>query len=134
MSIPSRLSSEVIEAAKTIWPDQVIAEKITANALEIIANVNKSNFVFFSGKSSRGLIGGLFYLLGFRYDAAKKQTELAEKLGTTDVTIRDSYRKWLNEFPDLFRDVIGKFEENEKGSNCLQSNDKNSHFQNEDVF
>jgi len=118
LNIPNRLSSEVTTAAKTIWPDQLIAEKITANALEIIANANKSKFVFFSGKSSRGLIGGLFYLLGFKYDALRKQKELAEKLGTTDVTIRDSYRKWLKEFPDLFRDVSGKFEENEKSGNC----------------
>ena len=108
MSITNRLSSEVIAAAKTVWLDQVIAEKIASSALEIIADANKSNFAFFSGKSSRGLIGGLFYLLGFRYDAVRKQKELAEKLGTTDVTIRASYRKWLEEFPDFFADISDK--------------------------
>jgi transcription initiation factor TFIIIB Brf1 subunit/transcription initiation factor TFIIB len=102
------LSSEVIATAKTVWSDQIIAEKIAASALEIIAIASKSNSAFFSGKSSRGLIGGLFYLLGFRYDAVKKQKELAAKLGTTDVTIRASYRKWLEEFPDLLSDVSDK--------------------------
>jgi hypothetical protein len=112
LSILDRLSSEVAVAAKTVWSDRVIAEKIASSALEIITNANKSKFAFFSGKSSRGLIGGLFYLLGFRYDAEKKQKELAEKLGTTDVTIRASYRKWLEEFPDLFADVNDKIANN----------------------
>ena len=108
MSILDRLSSQVTAAAKTVWSEQVTAEKIAAKALEIIANAHKSKFAFFSGKSSRGLIGGLFYLLGFRYHAAKKQKELAEKLGTTDVTIRASYRKWLEECPDFFADISDK--------------------------
>jgi hypothetical protein len=112
LSIPNRLSSEVTEAAKAVWSNPVNAEKIAAGALEIITNARKSKFAFFSGKSSRGLIGGLFYLLGFRYDAEKKQKELAEKLGTTDVTIRASYRKWLEEFPDLFADVNDKIANN----------------------
>jgi transcription initiation factor TFIIIB Brf1 subunit/transcription initiation factor TFIIB len=114
LSIIDRLSSEVIAAAKIVWSDQVTAEKIAANSLEIIANAHKRNFAFFSGKSSRGLIGGLFYLLGFRYHAVKKQKELAEKLGTTDVTIRTSYRKWLEEFPDLFSDVSDKIANHNK--------------------
>jgi transcription initiation factor TFIIIB Brf1 subunit/transcription initiation factor TFIIB len=91
-----------------------MAEKIASSALEIITIANKSNFAFFSGKSSRGLVGGLFYLLGFRYDAVKKQKELAGQLGTTDVTIRASYRKWLEEFPDLFSDVIDKIANSNK--------------------
>ena len=110
MSILNRLSSEVVASAKTIWEDPLIAEKIASVALETIADANKTNFAFFSGKSFRGLIGGLFYILGFRYDAVKKQKELAEKLGTTDVTIRASYRKWLEEFPDLFSDVTDKMQ------------------------
>jgi transcription initiation factor TFIIIB Brf1 subunit/transcription initiation factor TFIIB len=114
LSIINRLSSEVCAAAKTIWSDQRTAEKIASNALELISNANESNFAFFSGKSSRSLIGGLFYLLGFRYGDVKKQTELAGKLGTTDVTIRASYRKWLEEFPDLFSDVVDKIADNNK--------------------
>jgi len=87
LSIPDRLSSEVVAAARAFWSDQVLAEKIATSALELITKTNKSKFAFFSGKSSMGVIGGLFYLLGFRYDVEKKQKELAEKLCTTDVTI-----------------------------------------------
>ena len=112
LSTPNRLSSEAVATAKVVWLDQATAKKIASNALEIITNANKRENAFFSGKSSRGLIGGLFYILGFRYDAEKKQKELAEKLGTTDVTIRASYRKWLEDFPDLFTDVSDKITNN----------------------
>ena len=117
MSTPDRLSSEVVAAARAVWSDQILAEKIASSSMELINNASNRKFSFFSGKSSRGLLGGLFYLLGFRYDAVKKQKELAEKLGTTDVTIRASYRKWLEEFPDLFTDVSDKI----VNSNKLQS-------------
>jgi len=126
LSIPNRLSSEVTEAAKAVWPNSVNAEKIAANALEIITNAHKSKFAFFSGKSSRGLIGGLFYLLGFRYDAEKKQKELAEKLGTTDVTIRASYRKWLEEFPELFADVNDKITNNNHNYSAAPNSDESA--------
>ncbi len=47
--------------------------------------------------------------MSYRYDSVKKQRELADRLGTSDVSIRTNYRQWLEEFPDLFLDVIGKF-------------------------
>ncbi len=71
-------------------------------------------FSFFSGRRSTWIVGGLLYLLSYRYDSVKKQNELADVLGTTDGTIRDSYRLWLKTFPDLFMDVIGKFANDEK--------------------
>ena len=46
--------------------------------------------------------------MGFRFDDVKKQSQLAAKLGTSEVTTRKSYREWLTDFPDLFVDVIGK--------------------------
>jgi transcription initiation factor TFIIIB Brf1 subunit/transcription initiation factor TFIIB len=46
--------------------------------------------------------------LAFRFDVQTKQKEIAKKLGSNEVTIRTYYRKWLEEFPDLFLDVIGK--------------------------
>lgn len=112
LSIPDRLSSEVATATRVVWSDQGLAEKIESSAMELITNASNRKFSFFSGKSSRGLLGGLFYLLGYRYNAVKKQKELAEKLGTTDVTIRTSYRKWLEDFPDLFTDVSDKITNN----------------------
>jgi hypothetical protein len=80
--------------------------------VQIINQTYNRKFTFFSGKSSKCLVGGLFYLLGYRHDAIKNQNELADYLGTSDVSIRVSYRKWLEAFPDLFLDVIGKFAAN----------------------
>jgi len=109
LGILNRISpDEVYIASRTVWLDKEIANRIANDALEIIAKTHKRRFSFFNGKTSRGLVGGLFYLLGYKYDAVKNQKELADRLGTTDVTIRASYRCWLEAFPDLFLDVIGK--------------------------
>jgi hypothetical protein len=109
-SILKRISPEEITAAAyLIWKDPSTANKIAQSAIQTINQTHKRKFTFYNGKKSRTLVSGLFYLLGYRYDAAKKQRELAWKLGTSDVTVRASYREWLEEFPDLFLDVIGKF-------------------------
>jgi hypothetical protein len=109
LGILDRISpEEVTMAAKTLWQNKILANKIANEALETLMKTHKRRFAFFGGKTSRGLVGGLFYLLGYKYDAVKNQKELADRLGTTDVTIRTSYRNWLEEFPDLFVDVIGK--------------------------
>jgi hypothetical protein len=109
LSILNRIAPEEVEvAAKTIWPNHLLAKTISEETVDIIMKTHKRKFSFFTGKTSRGLVGGLFYLLGYKYDAVKNQKELADRLGTSDVTIRTSYRSWLEEFPDLFQDIIGK--------------------------
>jgi hypothetical protein len=40
------------------------------------------------------------------------EVELANRLGTTDVTVRASYRDWLETFPELFKDIVAKLSEN----------------------
>ena len=105
---------EVLAAAHMVWADKSTAVKIALETVEIISRVYKRKFMFINGKSSKGLVGGLFYLLGYRHSVVKKQFEIADKLGTTDVTIRNSYRQWLMEFPDLFLDVIAKFAKDDK--------------------
>ncbi len=110
MSILRRIpANEVSAAAHSVWLDNSIADAIASEVIQIINQTYSRKFAFFNGKSSRCIVGGLFYLLGFRHDAIKKQNELAYKLGTSDVTIRLSYRKWLETFPDLFTDIIDKF-------------------------
>ena len=99
---------EVYIASRTLWLDKQIAYRIAEDALEIIAKTYMRKFSFFNGKTSRGLVGGLFYLLGYKHNVVKNQKELADRLGTSDVTIRASYRNWLETFPDLFLDVISK--------------------------
>jgi hypothetical protein len=112
MSLLNRLPmEEVLAAAYMVWADKSIANKVAQEATQIINQTYKRKFAFYNGKRSRCIVGGLFYLLGFRFDGIKRQNEIADCLGTTDVSIRLSYRKWLETFPDLFWDVIGKFAE-----------------------
>jgi hypothetical protein len=110
MSLLNRIPmEEVLAAAHSVWGDNSIADKVALETVQIINQTYKRKFTFYNGKSSRCIVGGLFYLLGYRYNGVKKQNELADCLGTTDVSVRLSYRKWLETFPDLFTDVIEKF-------------------------
>ena len=114
MSVLHRASFEKLSiASRTLWSDVSIANKIALDANMILNQISKRKHLFFNGKSFKFMAGGLLYLLGFRYDAMKKQREIADKLGTTDVTIRDSYRQLLQQFPDLFLDIMGKFAEDD---------------------
>jgi transcription initiation factor TFIIIB Brf1 subunit/transcription initiation factor TFIIB len=98
-----RLSSKkVLLYASKLWKDKLIAEFIAAETSKIIETVCKKRIVFFSGKSAKGVLSGIFYLLGRRNKAKKTQREIARSLNTNDVTVRDSYREWLDAFPDLF--------------------------------
>ncbi len=110
MSLLNRIPiEEVLAVAHSLWADKAFADKVAFETVKIINQTYKRKFTFYNGKSSRCLVGGLFYLLGYRYDSVKRQNEIADCLGTTDVSVRLSYRKWLETFPDLFTDVIGKF-------------------------
>jgi len=100
---------ELMAASHNIWLNTEMANKVALEATQIINKSYARKFSFFNGKSSRSIVGGLYYLLGFRHNAMKRQVEIADKLGTSDVSIRKSYRLWLEAFPDLFLDVIGKF-------------------------
>jgi hypothetical protein len=109
MSLLQRIPAEEVKvAAHTVWQDKAVAECVAAETVEAINHIYGRRRMFFCGKAAMCLVGGLFYLLGFRYDSAKKQRELADKLGTSDVSIRAAYRSYLEEFPELFPDVIDK--------------------------
>lgn len=110
MSILRRIPmDEVSTAANSVWLNKSTANVIATETMQIINHTFIRKFSFFTGKSFNGLVGGLFYLLGYRHGVIMKQNDIADRLGTTDVTIRMSYRKWLETFPDLFIDVISKF-------------------------
>ena len=109
MSLLRRIPpAEISVAARSVWLNKSIADTIALETIKIMNQTYIRKFAFFNGKSAKSIVGGLFYILGFRHDAVKKQNELADQLGTTDVSIRVSYRKWLETFPDLFLDVIAK--------------------------
>ena len=110
MNVLKRISfDEIFAATHTIWADKRMADQVAEEAFGIIIKTSRRKSAFFTDKSTKCFVGGLFYLLGYRYDSVKKQRELADRLGTSDVSIRTNYRQWLEEFPDLFLDVIGKF-------------------------
>ena len=96
---------EIYAAAKIIWGDKATAERITVQANSILNQAKKRKPSLFFGRRATVIIGGLFYLLSYRENKAIKQKELALKIGTSEMTIRASYRRWLLSFPDLFSDV-----------------------------
>ena len=104
---------KLLDTAQIIWSNKTTVRNVAADSYSILTKVQGRKITFYSGRRATALVGGLFYLLGFRYNDVKKQNELACKLGTTDVTIRKSYREWLISFPDLFVDVIGKLAQHE---------------------
>lgn len=96
---------EIMFAAHFLWTNKKTVRKITRDAVEILNQVCKRSFSFCNGKSFRCIVGGLFYLLGFRYGEIKIQRVIAVALKITDVSVRASYKRWLKEFPDLFQDI-----------------------------
>ncbi|MGA2681580.1 MAG: hypothetical protein ABSF44_07250 [Candidatus Bathyarchaeia archaeon] len=112
---------EITVAANLLWQNKKTARKINMDTVEIINKVCKKKFAFGNGKSFRCIVGGLFYLLGFRYDDPKKQREIAIVLQITDVSIRSSYKQWLKDFPDLFKDIIAKLADQEFRRHCYHS-------------
>jgi len=119
-----RLSSaQVLSYASMIWRDkQSMAKLIATEASHIIQIVIKRRPTFFGGKSEKGLLCGIFYLLSLKHKTMKTQREIARSLNTTDVTLRTSYRKWLKEFPDLFPDLRTFLAEDEKIGLFVPSN------------
>ena len=104
--LPKRLSSKRVSvAALAVWQNQVsVAADISARASMIIQTAYERKPTFFSGKSEKGILSGLFYQLAFNTANMKTQQEIASALGTTEMTTRASCRDWLNCFPELFRD------------------------------
>jgi hypothetical protein len=100
--IASRFSHrKILKQALKLWQDPAIAEPITEEASQIIKTIHLKNRIFLSGKSEKGLLSGLFYLLSIKNEARKTQREIARELNTNDVTVRTSYRDWLNIHPEL---------------------------------
>lgn len=94
----------IVASAHKIWQDQPSsAEALIAETLRIIDLAHRRNSIFFSGKSKKGIVGGLFYCLGSRLSLFKTQKEIARSLGTTEMTVRASSRAWQKQFPDLVK-------------------------------
>ncbi len=111
--IPNRISGKkVYPAALAVWHNTNVAARIAREAETIIDETFVMNHFFFNGKSFRRIICGLFFLLGYKHNVAVSETEIAGGLGTSDVTVRRSYREWLETFPELFKHILPKLSEN----------------------
>jgi hypothetical protein len=103
-----RRVQEITILSQMLWSNKKISGKITKDVIKIMNQVYRKNFLFCNGKSWRCPLGGLFYLLGYRYNDPKKQRDIALALQTTDVSIRIYYKQWLRDFPELFQDIKEK--------------------------
>jgi len=103
-----RKVQEITILSQTLWSNKKISRKITIDVIKIMNQVYRKNFLFCNGKSWRCPLGGLFYLLGYRYNDPKRQKEIAHTLQTTEVSIRIYYKQWLRDFPELFQDITEK--------------------------
>lgn len=126
-TILKRIScEETMLAARSLWNPEV-ADDIGSNALQILAQASRRTLIFFNGKASKCLLGGLFYILGYRFNHTLTQKEIADKIGTSEISISHSYKCWLKEFPELFTDVMTKMIKLDKGLNqnhCFKQFDK----------
>jgi hypothetical protein len=99
-----RLSpAQVMSYASKVWEhQQSVATFIATETSQVIQVVQRRKYVFFSGKSEKGILSGIFYLLALKNKISITQRQIARKLGTTDVTVRTSYRDWIDSFPEFF--------------------------------
>jgi len=102
--ILSRMEKEeILSLAQKIWQNQSkVATEIASEALTIISEKYQTDPTFFSGKSAKGILSGLFYLLGHRHDSTRTQREIAVSLNTTEVTLRASCREWAKPLQNHF--------------------------------
>ncbi len=102
--LPKRLYPEhLLVASIAVWQNQLsVAADVSAKASKIIQTACEKEPTFFSGKSVRGILSGLFYQLTLETVNAKTQQEIARALGTNEMTIRASCRDWLESFPEFF--------------------------------
>lgn len=100
-----RLSSaKVLSYASTIWQDHpLMAELMATETSHVFRIIHKRRQNYFSGKSKKRLLSGIFYLLGKKNKAMKTQREIARGLSTSEATVRASYRDYIANFPDLFQ-------------------------------
>ena len=94
--------AQVLRAAHKIWKDRKWARAIGEVAAETIRKCYERDKVFLCGRSLKGTLGGLFYILGRESDQIVSQEHIASALGSSGVTVRESYRRWLQRFPEWF--------------------------------
>jgi hypothetical protein len=99
---------KIIEVIKELWDNIEIRTKILEDSKEYIEYAYNTKPYAFCGRTERFIISGLIYLLGYKYGDKRTQAEITEAYSnyiTTDICIRNSYNKWLEDFPELFKGI-----------------------------
>jgi len=102
-TVPKRPTVEQVRFfCHKVWHGQPsTAEVIASEASLILIQAYDRKPFFFGGKSEKGILSGLLYHLGQKYESIKTQHAIARSLRTTEMTVRASYRDWMEQFPDL---------------------------------
>jgi transcription initiation factor TFIIIB Brf1 subunit/transcription initiation factor TFIIB len=106
VAIPERLSTDLVRSYASKFCQMPTSELMAREASQIICAVNERRRIFFSGKSEKGLLSGIFYFLCMKYKIARSKKEIACCLKTTEITVRFSYQSWIANFPDLFSEDV----------------------------
>jgi transcription initiation factor TFIIIB Brf1 subunit/transcription initiation factor TFIIB len=87
---------------RKIWRNNPsVAKKNAFEMLLILNQAYEKKPCFFSGKTEKGILSGLLYYLSQKNNSVKTQLLIARSLETTEVTVRESYRNWIQQFPHL---------------------------------
>lgn len=76
--------------------------ELLVEAVRRINYADDKNRIFFCGRPHKTILAGLFYLLGHEFGAAVTMCHIRSSISINEASIRNSYRHWLETFPELF--------------------------------
>jgi len=95
---------DVLLCAHKVWPNEYLtALRIASEASNVIRQACRTDPKLFTRKSEKGIVGGLFYLLGRRCGSTRTQRQIARSLNTTEITIGDCCRLWVEPLQNYSR-------------------------------
>jgi len=91
--------------AHQIWAGKPkLARKIGLATAQLIEDSYHLKPTVFCGSPQRVVLGGLFYLLGFRFRNPKGMLQIGWAIDCAEMSVRNSTRRWMKFFGDLFPD------------------------------
>jgi transcription initiation factor TFIIIB Brf1 subunit/transcription initiation factor TFIIB len=110
---------DVLNYSTKIWKRQEpLAEAVASETVRVIRKAHAKLPSFFWSEGRKWVLGGLFYLVGRKMNAAKTQKQIARCLDTNEMTVKNSYLEWVGHFPELWPEIAEhpKEKNNEKKS------------------
>lgn len=93
---------DVFTAAHKLIQDKTKAHEMGAQACENLKRAYAKKPSLFCGRTSLSILGGLFYLLSLEFEEFLTTHTIELKLEITEVSVRNLWRIWLENFPELF--------------------------------